>query len=238
MNPETLRLTLQIVGLVLTCLNGLAVIAVAFMYFTGDNKAKIGKPEDGNGLKTGATVLLVVVLVVNVVGFAAFGGSFLIPTTPPDATQPAPDQTETDQQPPAQDFSSFCNPAMPTGKTFTAPEGGTRLPNGAEITQGKAYMYRVVNWSSDCKSAQVYLLFTMAAPSYGTAGPNFDGSPNHDQQTWLFEGDHLDNLMPKAMCELARDTLSGALGKDTNVVVHYSNQTDGRYTDVPEACLP
>lgn len=243
MTPEKLRLLLEIAGMVvsLTSLSGAAL--AGYLHFAGDNKSKV-EPKSGDTMKTVATIVLVLVFLCSGTGVLTFGGLFFVPTSP-DAdkqTETAPDQSQPDQpltpQPPAQDFSSYCNPAMPTGKTFTAPEGGTRLPNGTEITQGKAYMYRVINWSSDCKSAQVYLLFTLASPSYGISGPNYDGSPNHDQQTWLFEGDHLDNLMPKVMCALARETLSGGLGKDTNVVVHYSNQTDGRYVDVPEACMP
>jgi len=237
----------QIASLFLQCLSMLLMLGAIGTAFKGTNVSKVwnAKPEKksdekdpANGWYTTASILAIATLVFMLLGFATGIPSVSMKTVVAQTeTAPASDQNLT-PQPPAQDFSSYCNPAMPTGKTFTAPEGGTRLPNGTEITQGKAYMYRVINWSSDCKSAQVYLLFTMASPSYGTSGPNYDGSPNHDQQTWLFEGDHLDNLMPKAMCALARDTLSGALGKDTNVVVHYSNQTDGRYVDVPEACMP
>lgn len=241
MTTETLSTLARSIALLLTCLNMFAAGAAAFLYFKGDNQAKAtdSKPGDGNGMKTAATVILVCVFVLNMFGFLGYGVSFALPSsTAAEPTQTAPDQSQPDQQQSDSPtvVQPLCQATPPAGMTFTAPVSGIRLENNQMLNIGEAAYFRVINWSKDCTSAEVYLYYSTETTSYILAGSS-SSSPNIDTQIWSYTGTDF-GPMPKDTCELARDTLKGALGADVSVVVHYGDQKGGYLNNVPEACMP
>lgn len=217
MTAEQMTFTFQIVTLVLTCINMLAAATAAYLFFTGDSKAKAsGKAEDGNGYKTFATVILVGVLFLNAVGFLGSGASFALSTTPdaePTQTAPVPDQSQPDQ------------PGDPK-PSFEIP--GELQVQGTTIYANQAYIRVDISYFDDAHTTgDVYINFSDALPENMIIGPAWDNNPLHERIAFTSSDGVAWPSIYRDACYFAEDIRLGYFGS-TDFNVYYPDG-NGRY---------